>query len=200
MDNRPLNELIYTVFDTETTGLNPAEDEIISIGAIRIVNNHLLRDENFDQLVNPGRSVPFESIQFHGIKPHMLDNQPSIEQVLPRFGRFAEGTVLVAHNAAFDMRMLQMKESVSKIIFINPVLDTMLLSAIVNPVHNDHNLEAIAARLGVSIIGRHTALGDAIATGELFIKLIPLLAKMGIYTLKQAREASQKTHFAKIKY
>jgi len=200
VDDQPLSELIYTVFDTETTGLNPEEDEIISIGAIRIVNGHLLRDESFDQLVNPGRTIPFESIQFHGIEEHMLQNQPSIEQVLPRFGRFAEGTVLVAHNAAFDMRMLQMKESISKIKFINPVLDTMLLSAFVNPVHNDHNLEAIADRLGVSIIGRHTALGDAIATGELFVKLIPLLAKMGIYTLKQARDASQKTHFAKIKY
>ncbi len=200
MDNCPLSELIYTVFDTETTGLNPEEDEIISIGAIRIVNGHLLRDESFDKLVNPGRTLPFESIRFHGIEQHMLQNQPSIEQVLPLFGRFAEATVLVAHNAAFDMRMLQMKELSSKTKFINPVLDTMLLSAIVHPVHSDHNLEAIAARLGVSIIGRHTALGDAIATGELFIKLIPLLAKMGIYTLKQAREASQKTHFAKIKY
>ena len=116
------------------------------------------------------------------------------------FGRFAEATVLVAHNAAFDMRMLQMKELSSKTKFINPVLDTMLLSAIVHPAHTNHNLEAIADRLGVSIIGRHTALGDAIATGELYVKLIPLLAKMGIYTLKQAREASQKTHFAKIKY
>ena len=200
IDNRPLSELIYTVFDTETTGLNPAEDEIISIGAVRIVNNHLLRDESFDQLVNPGRTLPFESIRFHGIEQHMLQNQPSIEQVLPRLLRFAEGTVLVAHNAAFDMRMLQAKELSAKTKFINPILDTMLLSAIVHPVHADHNLEAIAARLGVNIIGRHTALGDAIATGELFTKLIPLLAKMGIYTLKQAREASQKTHFAKIKY
>jgi len=200
VDNCPLTELIYTVFDTETTGLNPEEDEIISIGAVRIVNGRLLRDEHFDKLVNPGRALPFESIRFHGIEQHMLQNKPSIEQILPLFGRFAEATVLVAHNAAFDMRMLQMKELSSKTKFINPVLDTMLLSAIVHPAHTNHNLEAIADRLGVSIIGRHTALGDAIATGELFVKLISLLAKMGIYTLKQAREASQKTHFAKIKY
>jgi DNA polymerase-3 subunit epsilon len=200
LDNCSLTELIYTVFDTETTGLNPEEDEIISIGAVRIVNGRLLRDENFDKLVNPGRTLPFESIRFHGIEQHMLQNQPSIEQILPLFCRFAETTILVAHNAAFDMRMLQMKELSSKTKFINPVLDTMLLSAVVHPAHTNHSLEAIASRLGVSIIGRHTALGDAIATGELFVKLIPLLAKTGIYTLKQAREASQKTHFAKIKY
>jgi DNA polymerase-3 subunit epsilon len=200
MDDRPLNELIYTVFDTETTGLSPENDEIISIGAIRIVNGHLLRNEIFDRLVNPGRPLPYESIKFHGIEDHMLQNKPSIEQVLPGFSRFAEGTVLVAHNAAFDMRMLQMKELSSKTKFINPVLDTMLLSAVVHPAHTNHNLEAIADRLGVSIVGRHTALGDAIATGELFVKLVSLLAKMGIYTLKQAREASQKTELARIKY
>jgi DNA polymerase-3 subunit epsilon len=195
-----LGELIYTVFDTETTGLNPEEDEIISIGAVRVVNSHILRDEHFDQLVNPGRGVPFESIKFHGIKPEMLANQPSIGKVLPNFKRFVQDTVLVGHNAAFDMKMLQVKEKSTSIKFINPVLDTMLLSSVVHPAHENHSLEAIAERLGVNITGRHTALGDAIATGELFVKLVPLLAKMGIFTLKQAREASQKTHFAKIKY
>ncbi len=200
MDERNLSEIIYTVFDTETTGLNPEEDEIISIGAVRIVNSRLLKDENFDQLVNPCRGVPFESVKFHRIKPEILENQPVIGNVLPNFRRFVQDTVLVGHNAAFDMKMLQIKEKSTNIKFINPVMDTMLLSAVVHPAHENHSLEAIAERLGVNIIGRHTALGDAIATGELFIKLIPLLEKMGICTLKQAREASRKTHFAKIKY
>jgi DNA polymerase-3 subunit epsilon len=200
VDERHLSEIIYTVFDTETTGLNPEEDEIISIGAVRIVNSRLLKDENFDQLVNPCRNVPFESIKIHGIKPEMLENQPVIGKVLPNFRRFVQDTVLVGHNAAFDMRMLQVKEKTTNIKFINPVMDTMLLSTVVHPAHENHSLEAIAERLGVNIIGRHTALGDAIATGELFIKLIPLLENIGIYTVKQAREASRKTHFAKIKY
>ena len=113
---------------------------------------------------------------------------------------FTEDTVLVAHNAAFDMRMLQINEAETGVKFINPVLDTLLLSAIVHPSQQDHDLEAIAKRLGVSIIGRHTALGDAITTGEIFIKLIPLLAKMGIYTLKDARKASRKTYYSRIKY
>jgi DNA polymerase-3 subunit epsilon len=82
------------------------------------------------------------------------------------------------------------------------VLDTLLLSALVHPGHADaeHRLEEIAARLGIPIIGRHTALGDAIVTGEVFLKLIPLLAARGIHTLKQAREASQKTLYAKLEY
>jgi DNA polymerase-3 subunit epsilon len=201
LDNRSLDELSYTVFDTETTGLNPSQgDEIISIGAIRIINSNLLNEENFDQLIDPRRSLPFESIQIHGIKPEMLHNQPYIEKVLPLFHKFSEDTILVAHNAAFDMRMLQVKEEKTGVKFSNPVLDTLLLSSVVHPVQKDHNLEAIAERLGVSIVGRHTALGDAIATGEIFLKLIPLLAKQGIHTLKEARIASRKSFYARKKY
>ncbi len=201
LDNRPLNELAFTVFDTETTGLDPrGGDKIISVGSIRIVNGRLLHDERFDQFVDPERSLPFESIKIHGIQPEMLKGQPTIDKVLPFFQQFAEDTVLVAHNAAFDMRMLQINEAETGVKFINPVLDTLLLSAVVHPAQQDHNLEALAERLGVSIVGRHTALGDAIATGEIFIKLIPLLAKMGVYTLKDARIASQKTYYSRIKY
>ena len=63
-----------------------------------------------------------------------------------------------------------------------------------------HRLEAIAERLGVSVFGRHTALGDAMVTGEVFLKMLPLLAEMGITTLRQAREASQRTYHARLKY
>jgi DNA polymerase-3 subunit epsilon len=98
------------------------------------------------------------------------------------------------------MRMLQLKEAVSGVRFNNPVLDTMLLSAVVHPGHKTHDLEQIAARVGVSIVGRHTALGDAIATGEVFLKLVALLKSQGIITLRQARDASRKTYYARLKY
>jgi len=201
LDNLPLTKVSYTVFDTETTGLNPGGgDEIISIGALRIINNRLLYEESFDQLVDPQRPLPPESIRFHGIQPEMLEGQPAIDRVLPQFQRFTEGTVLVAHNAAFDMRMLQIKEISTGVRFINPVLDTLLLSAVVHPSHTDHNIENIAQRLGIRVVGRHTALGDAIATAEIFIKIIPLLEQKGICTLKEARLASQKTYYARLKY
>jgi DNA polymerase-3 subunit epsilon len=201
LDNRPLTELTCTVFDTEATGLFPqVGDEIISIGAVRIVNGRLLREEQFDQLVNPQRSYWQQSIPIHGIRPEMLEDQPTIDKVLPLFYRFVEDSILVAHNAAFDMNLLQMKEAVSGVKFINPVLDTLLLSAVVHPAQKYHTLEAIAERLGVSVVGRHTALGDALATGEIFLKLIPLLAQMGIHTLGAARLASQKTYYARFKY
>jgi DNA polymerase-3 subunit epsilon len=203
LDETPLAELSCTVFDTETTGLAPSDgDEIISIGAVRIVNGRLLRQECFDRLVRPQRSVRRESQRIHGISNEMLADQPAIEEVLPMFKRFAEGTVLVAHNAAFDMRFLQLAEPRTGIRFTQPVLDTLMLSALVHPDHPDaeHRLELIAARLGVPVAGRHTALGDAIVTGEVFLRLVPLLAERGIRTLRQAREASQKTLYAKLEY
>ena len=201
LDDRALADLTYTVFDTETTGLNPSEgDEIIQIGATRVVNGKLLRQECFEQLVDPQRPLAAASIEIHGIQPAMLAGQPTILDVLPVFHAFAFETVLVAHNAAFDMRFLQLKEAVSGLRFDQPVLDTLLLSAWVHPNQESHRLEAIAERLGVVVTGRHTALGDALVTAEVFLKLIPLLQAKGVRTLGEARAAALQTYQARLKY
>lgn len=200
-DERRLIDLTCTVFDTETTGLNPSDgDEIIQIGAVRIVNGKLLRHEGMDQLVDPQRPIPAASIPIHGITQDMVRGQPNIDAVLPAFHAFAQDTVLVAHNAAFDMRFLQLKEARTGLTFDQPVLDTLLLSAVVHPNQESHRLEAIAERFGIHIMGRHTALGDAIVTAEVFLKLVSALQEMGIHTLGQAREAAQQTYYARIKY
>lgn len=200
-DDRLLSELTYTVFDTETTGLNPAGgDEIIQVGAVRIVNGKLLRQETFEQLVDPKRGIPAVTIPIHGITPDMVAGQPDVTQVVPALHAFAQDTVLVAHNAAFDMRCLQVKEKVTGVVFDQPVMDTLLLSAVVHPQQESHRLEAIAERFNVNVIGRHTALGDALVTAEVFLKLVPLLAEQGILTVGQAREAAQKTYYARLKY
>jgi DNA polymerase-3 subunit epsilon len=200
-DNRPLASLSYTVFDTETTGLAPsAGDEIVSVGAVRIVNGRLLENEVFEQLVDPRRPMSPDATRITGLEASVLEGQPTVDKVLPAFREFCEDTVLVAHNAAFDMRFLRLKEESTGIRFTQPVLDTLLLSAVIHPDFESHGLEAIAERMGINAIGRHTALGDAIMTGEVFLRMIPLLAEQGIRTLGEAREASQKTYFARIEY
>ena len=201
LDDCLLSELVYTVFDTETTGLNPAGgDEIIQIGAVRIVNGKVLRNEYFDQLVDPRRLIPPAGIQIHGITPDMVRGQPTINEVLPAFHSFCADTVLVAHNAAFDMRCLALKEKQTSLKFDHPVLDTLLLSALVHENQDSHRLEAIAERFGLTIIGRHTAIGDAMVTAEILVQLIPLLAEKGLHTLGQARQAAQQTYYARINY
>jgi DNA polymerase-3 subunit epsilon len=199
--DRRLTDLAYSVFDTETTGLEPSNgDEIIQMGAVRVVNNRLLRQEIFDQLVDPGIPLKPEGIPIHGITEAMVNGQPRLDVVLPAFHEFCAETVLVAHNAAFDMRFFQLKEDSLGVRFTQPVLDTLLLSAVIHPNQESHRLESIAERLGINVIGRHTALGDAFVTGEVFLKMIPLLADMGIVTLRQALDAAQKTYFARVKY
>ncbi len=199
--DRRLAELSYTVFDTETTGLEPsAGDEIVSIGAVRIVNGRLLKQEVFEQMVNPRRTIGREARRVHGIDSLALEAEPGIEVVLPRFHRFCEDTVLVAHNAAFDMRFLELKEPAAGVRFAQPVLDTLLLSAVVHASMDKHDLDTIADRLGVRVIGRHTALGDALVAGEVFLRLLPLLAERGIETLGQALEASRATYLARLQY
>ncbi|WP_412480416.1 exonuclease domain-containing protein [Azonexus sp. IMCC34839] len=199
--DRKLADLTYTVFDTETTGLEPSKgDEIIQIGAARIVNNRLLRRETFDQLVDPEMPLKPEGIPIHGITDDMVRGQPNIDIVLPAFHAFCEDTVLIAHNAAFDMRFLQLKEEQTGIRFTQPVLDTLLLSAVAHPNQESHKLDDILQRLGIKIETRHNALEDALATGEVFLKLVPLLEAKGIVTVRQALEASEKTYFARVKY
>jgi len=201
LDDRLLSDLSFTVFDTETTGLQPSEgDEIIQIGAVRIVNGKLLKQESFEQLVNPGRLIPAATIPIHGITQERVQGQPPVTEVLPAFYAFAQDTVLVAHNAAFDMKFLQMQEKNTGLVFNHPVLDTLLLSAAVHPNQESHSLDAIAGRFNITVLGRHTALGDALLTAEVWLRLIPLLQARGIFTLRQAREAAQKTYYARLKY
>lgn len=201
LGKQPLRMLTYVVFDTETTGLNPADgDEIIQLGAVRIINARMLEDEVIDQLIDPQRSIPATSVAIHGITPEMVVGKPTIDQVLPHFHHFAEGAILVAHNAAFDMRCLQVKEQQTGVRFDHPVLDTLLLSSIIHPHQDTHSLDGIAKRLDLTTAARHSACGDALLTAEVLLKLIPLLESRGIITLEDALLASMQSPYAKLTY
>ncbi len=191
LDGRTLAELRYVVFDTETTGLRPSEgDEIISIAAVRCCRGEIDETDAFSRLVDPGRPIPRASIRFHGITDEMVAGEPPIGDVLPAFHAYVADAVLVAHNADFDMTFLLLKEAETGIEFANVVLDTLLISVFLDPVSQNHSLEAIAERLGVEVEGRHTALGDSIVTARVFCKLLPRLEARGITTLGQVLDAS----------
>ena len=179
-----LEDLTYVVFDTETTGLMPSTDEIVQIAAVRLVNGRRVDGEVFDTLVDPQRPIPAASTEVHGITDQMVKGAPTIADAGRAFHRFAQGAVLVAHNAPFDLEFLRRHEAGIGARFDNPVLDTVLLSAVIYGQTEVHSLDALTARLGITIpeAARHTAIGDTVATADAFLKLLPMLKGRGFAT------------------
>lgn len=190
----PLRALTYVVFDTETTGLDPARDDVVQIGAVRVVNGRIVEGERFDMLVNPGRPIPPASTRVHGISDDMVAGAPAIAEATRAFHAFARDAVLVAHNAPFDLAFLRRYGREAGLAFDHPVLDTVLLSAVLFGGSATHTLDALSDRLGVDIAGnlRHTAIGDAVATAQVFTACLAMLDGRGFGTfgtvLKEVRK------------
>ncbi|MBM7068716.1 3'-5' exonuclease [Actibacterium sp. 188UL27-1] len=193
-DDTALRDLTFVVFDGETTGLNPAKDDVVQLGAVRIVNGRMVPGEVFDTLVNPGRPIPATSTKVHGITDDMVATAPDFTDVCQRFHHFARDAVIVAHNAPFDMAFLHREAGKGGVTFDNPILDTVHLSAVIFGGSANHTLDALCDRLSIVLPGnlRHTALGDATATAEALVALLPVLEARGIGTFGQVRAEMQK--------
>ena len=187
-------DLTFVVFDSETTGLDPERDEVVQIGAVRVVNGRIIRAETFDRLVNPGRPIPPGATKVHHISDAMVADAPPFAAVRADFHSFAKDAVLVAHNAPFDMAFLHRAGASGAPVFDNPVLDTVHLSAIVFGGSEEHTLDAISDRLGIRIPPelRHTGLGDAMATAEVLVALMPVLEARGLHSFGQIRAEMRK--------
>lgn len=173
----------FVVFDIETTGFSPINNRIIEIGAVKI--NHGTVVDRFSTFVNPEVPIPFEIEKLTGIHDDMVINAPLIDEVLPQFISFCQDTVLVAHNANFDMSFIL--ENAKKIGYDvdNTYIDTVSMARILLPNQAKHNLDAVTKTLKISLENHHRAIDDAEATAKIFQIFIEMLAKDEIVTLKQ---------------
>lgn len=192
--DRPLRSLCYSVFDTETTGLLPHKDDVVQLGAVRVLNGRIIEGEQINQLVNPGRPIPPGSTKVHKVTDAMVHGQPDIRAVSKRFHDFSRDAVIVAHNAPFDMAFLHRQAKDTGVTWDHPILDTVLLSAVLFGASERHTLDALCERLNVTIPTelRHTALGDARATAEVLVKMLPMLEARGLATFGQVIEETRR--------
>lgn len=170
------SELI--VFDIETTGLSPVNDEITEIGALKIKDGKII--EEFSQLINPQKKISQFITDLTGITNEMVEDKPLIGQVIEDFKDFIGNSILVAHNASFDVGFIREKMKKNNINLNNPILDTLELSRAVFPQMKSHKLNILAKFLGVNLENHHRALDDARATSEVLLKILDILKEKGI--------------------
>ncbi|MCP2338499.1 DEDD exonuclease domain-containing protein [Actinomadura rupiterrae] len=184
----PLSDVTFVVVDLETTGGSPAESAITEIGAVKVRGGEHLGD--FGTLVDPGGPVPPFITALTGITTQMVMAAPRIERVLPAFLEFARGSVLVAHNAPFDIGFL--KAACAKLEYAwpaFPVVDTVDLARRVmtrDEVPN-HKLATLARYFRTSTEPCHRALADAKATVDVLHGLIERLGSFGVTSLEELK-------------
>jgi DNA polymerase-3 subunit epsilon len=183
----PLLDLTALVLDTETTGLNVRSDRIISAAGYRLAQGSLAEAPLFDRLIDPRRPIPAASTAFHGIVDGMVAGVGDFHKHWPELHRHLQDGLIVGHQVYFDLAILgrEVRRLGGKL--QPPVaLDTALLFAALHPGERHRDLTPCCAAFDIEVVGRHTARGDAEATGRLFLKLVPLLIEHGITTLGEA--------------
>ena len=186
----PLAMVPAVVMDTETTGLKVAEDRVIEIGAIRVVNGEARREEDFSRLINPQVPIPAASTAIHTITDADVAHAEPFKPVMSAFASWCGNTVVLGYSIGFDLGILKAEHERHGLKWNPPrSLDVRHLVQLLAPELPDQSLDMAAGWLGVQIGNRHRAIADAELTLQVFQKLIPKLKQKGIVTLSQAERA-----------
>ncbi|OYO40584.1 PolC-type DNA polymerase III, partial [Lachnotalea glycerini] len=181
----------HVVFDLETTGFSPIKNKIIEIGAVKIIAGEIV--DRFSAFVNPTVPIPFEIEKLTGINDNMVINEPKIEEILPKFMEFCNGSVMVAHNAGFDMGFIKANCAKLGLECDYTVIDTVAMARLLLPSLNRYKLDSVAKTLGVSLENHHRAIDDAGCTAEIYIKFIEMLKERDIYDLSAVNKTGGMT-------
>jgi DNA polymerase-3 subunit alpha (Gram-positive type) len=187
VEARLLREADFVVVDVETTGAKTPPGRITEIGAYRVSRGRIVAE--FQTLVNPEMLIPPFIVHLTGITNAMVKDAPSFPEVASNWLDFASDAVLVAHNAQFDVRFLNYE--LARVFpgrrMANSQLCTVTLSRRVVPGLVNYRLHTVAEHFAIPIINRHRAGDDALATAEIFIRMLARLHKHGVRDLAEAR-------------
>ncbi len=171
------------VFDIETTGFGPVKDKIIEIGAVKLVGGEIT--ETFSTFINPEIPIPEEITKLTSITNEMVRDAERIEEVLPKFLKFCENCILVAHNASFDVGFIRKKAELLQIKVGFTSVDTVAIARILLPHLTNYKLHIVCKELNISLENHHRAVDDAMATAEIYKKFLVMLKEKGIRKLSQ---------------
>ncbi|KEI17037.1 PolC-type DNA polymerase III [Clostridium haemolyticum] len=171
----------FVVFDLETTGFSSEYDKIIEIGAVKIKNGNII--DSFSTFINPEIKIPYNITELTSITNDDVKNADTIDNVLPKFIEFCKDSVLVAHNANFDMSFIRKNCNDLSIDINYTVMDTVPLAKFLFPELKRYKLNTIAKHLGVSLENHHRAVDDAKATADILLCCFKLLDDMKITSL-----------------
>ncbi len=187
----PLQEVPFAVFDTETTGLNPSKDKILSIGGVKVLNGEIHVAQSLEIFLEQESAPSQEDIAIHGILPAANGRQTAPVEALRSFIQWCGSDILVGHHIAFDMAILNyalQQQGCGKL--RNRSVDTLQLAVRVRGQRTyvtpgELSLDTLASQYHIPAHDRHTATGDAFITGILLLKLLHRLEKRGVRTLGQ---------------
>jgi DNA polymerase III epsilon subunit family exonuclease len=164
----PVRELMFVAVDVETTGLDPREEKVVEVGAFRFDKSGARG--SYEQLVNPGRPIPKPASAVHGITDRMVAWSPSLTRILLDVVRFFGDSVLLAHNAKFDIGFFDVAFEEARVAPpANAILCTRELARVIYPGLSNYKLSTLANFLGIRPIEEHRALPDAINSAEVFM-------------------------------
>ena len=178
----------YVVFDIETTGFSSSRNRIIEIGAVKVIDGKI--KDKFSAFVNPDVPIPFEIEQLTGINDSMVLPHPKIDVILPQFLEFCKDSVLVAHNASFDVSFISYNAQQLQLEFNPTVIDTVALSRLLLPSLNRYKLDTVAKALNISLANHHRAVDDAGCTAEIFAAFVKMLRERGVESLDELNKLS----------
>jgi len=176
-----IDEVEFTIFDTETTGLNPsAGDRIVELAGLRVKGKE--RIAKFDCLVNPERAISEGAFAVNKITPEMLKNAPGIEKVMPDFLEFIQGSYLCSYNAEFDLSFLNNELKLMRQAEISDIVvfDVLTMARRLLPGLTRYPLWAVAEKLQIKMAQKHRAFSDVEMTWEVFCRLKAIGQQKGV--------------------